>query len=115
MWEKYGKRGVDKPNFPFLWRQPKWKVYSAWFMFILGFTIVIGCFTGTIRYMVPWLNHEIEEVDGMFAKGDPYPMGVEANRVTLEMLMKYLVDQSFVADPSPKVDNMFTRIVGWAE
>ena len=72
-------------------------------------------FTGTIRYMVPWLNHEIEEVDGMFAKGDPYPMGVEANRVTLEMLMKYLVDQSFVADPSPKVDNMFTRIVGWAE
>jgi len=72
-------------------------------------------FTGTIRYMVPWLNHEIEEVDSMFAKGDPYPMGVEANRVTLEMLMKYLVDQSFVADPSPKVDNMFTRIVGWAE
>jgi hypothetical protein len=29
--------------------------------------------------------------------------------------MKYLVDQSFVAAPSPKVDNMFTRIVGWAE
>jgi 4,5-dihydroxyphthalate decarboxylase len=72
-------------------------------------------FTGTIRYMVPWLNHEIEEVDDMFTKGDPYPMGVEANRVTLEMLMKYLVDQSFVADPVPKVDDMFTRIVGWAE
>ena len=42
-------------------------------------------------------------------------MGVEANRVTLEMLMKYLTDQSFVADPAPRIDDMFTRIVGWAE
>ena len=30
-------------------------------------------FTGTMRYMVPWLNHELEEVDDMFVGGDPYP------------------------------------------
>ncbi len=72
-------------------------------------------FTGTMRYMVPWLNHELEEVDDMFAGGDPYPHGVAANRNTLETLMQYLVDQAFVADPAPPVDDMFTPIVAWAE
>lgn len=72
-------------------------------------------FTGTTRYMVPWLNHEIEEIDEMFAGGDPYPYGVEANRKVLETLMQYLVDQAFVADPAPAVDGMFTPMVAWAE
>jgi 4,5-dihydroxyphthalate decarboxylase len=72
-------------------------------------------FTGTIRYMVPWLNHEIEEIDEMFLNGDPYPLGVAANRATLETLMKYLVDQSFVTAQHPQLEDMFTPIVGWAE
>ena len=72
-------------------------------------------FTGTIRYMVPWLNHEIEEIDDMFINGDPYPLGVAANRITLETLMKYLVDQSFVTVQHPPLEDMFTPIVGWAE
>lgn len=71
-------------------------------------------FTGTMRYMVPWLNHEIEEIDALFG-GDPYPCGVKANRNTLETLMQYLVDQDFVAAPAPKIDDMFTPIVAWAE
>jgi 4,5-dihydroxyphthalate decarboxylase len=29
-------------------------------------------FTGTNRYMVPWLNQEMEEIDALFG-GDPYP------------------------------------------
>jgi len=72
-------------------------------------------FTGTMRYMVPWLNHELEEVDDMFAGGDPYPNGVQNNRKTLETLMQYLVDQAFVEPPAPEVDDMFTPIVAWAE
>lgn len=72
-------------------------------------------FTGTMRYMVPWLNHELEEVDDMFAGGDPYPNGVEPNRKTLETLMQYLVDQAFVASPAPAIDDFFTPIVAWAE
>lgn len=71
-------------------------------------------FTGTMRYMVPWLNHEIEEIDALFS-GDPYPFGVEANRKTLETLMRYLVEQGFVAEPIPKIDNLFAPIVAWAE
>lgn len=72
-------------------------------------------FTGTMRYMVPWLNHELEEVDDMFAGGDPYPNGVENNRKTLDTLMMYLVDQQFVTAPAPKLDDMFVQIVAWAE
>jgi len=71
-------------------------------------------FTGTMRYMVPWLNHEVEEIDTLFG-GDPYPYGVETNRKTLETLMQYLVDQGFVSVPAPKVDDMFVPMVAWAE
>ena len=71
-------------------------------------------FTGTMRYMVPWLNHEVEEVDALFG-GDPYPYGIEPNRKTLETLMQYLVDQGFVTAPAPQVDDMFAPIVAWGE
>jgi 4,5-dihydroxyphthalate decarboxylase len=72
-------------------------------------------FTGTMRYMVPWLNHEIEEMNEMFGGGDPYPNGLEANRKTLETLMGYLVDQAFVEGPTPAIDDFFIPIVGWLE
>ena len=71
-------------------------------------------FTGTMRYMVPWLNHEVEEIDALFG-GDPYPHGIEANRKTLETLMGYLVEQGFVSQPAPQIDDMFAPIVAWGE
>jgi len=72
-------------------------------------------FTGTMRYMVPWLNHELEEIDDMFKGGDPYPNGVNANRKVLETLMQFLVDQEFVNAPAPAVDDFFIPMVEWAE
>lgn len=71
-------------------------------------------FTGTARYMVPWLHHEIEEMDALFG-GDPYPYGVGPNRKTLETLTGYLVEQGFVDQPAPQVDDMFAPIVAWSE
>ena len=71
-------------------------------------------FTGTVRYMVPWLHHEVEEIDALFG-GDPYPHGVGPNRKTLETLMQYLVEQGFVGQPVPKIDDMFAPIVAWGE
>ncbi len=71
-------------------------------------------FTGTMRYMVPWLNHEVEEIDALFG-GDPYPYGIEPNIKTIETLMQYLVEQGFIAAPSPDVRNMFVPIVAWSE
>ena len=71
-------------------------------------------FTGAMAYMVPWLNAELDEIRELFG-GDPYPYGVDANRGTLDTFMQYLVEQAFVAEPRPRLENLFTPIVGWAE
>ena len=51
----------------------------------------------------------IDELDGLFGS-DPWPYGLEANRVTLETLMQFLVEQRL----SPKttaIDDLFAPIV----
>lgn len=70
-------------------------------------------FTGTMVYMIPWLNTELEEVDALF-DGDPYPYGLEPNRHNLGTFLKYLVDQHFL-ESHPPLEELFTPIVGWAE
>jgi 4,5-dihydroxyphthalate decarboxylase len=39
-------------------------------------------FTGALRYMLPWLPSELDEIDEVFG-GDPWPYGLEPNRKTL--------------------------------
>jgi 4,5-dihydroxyphthalate decarboxylase len=50
-------------------------------------------YMGTLRYMLPWMIAEIEELDALF-DGDPFVYGLEPNRHTLEALIGYLADQS---------------------
>ncbi len=71
-------------------------------------------FSGTMVYMLPWLNEEVEEIDETFG-GDPYPYGLEANQKTLETLVQYLVEQHFISEPRPRLEDLFTPIVAWAE
>jgi 4,5-dihydroxyphthalate decarboxylase len=52
-------------------------------------------FSGAARYMLPWLFDDIDELDRVFG-GDPWPYGLEANRVTLEALNLYLVEQGLM-------------------
>ena len=40
-------------------------------------------YRGTLRYMLPWMTAELDEIDAVFG-GDPWPYGIEANRPTLE-------------------------------
>jgi 4,5-dihydroxyphthalate decarboxylase len=40
-------------------------------------------FTDALRYMLPWLTSEIDEIGEVFG-GDPWPYGIEENRKTLE-------------------------------
>jgi 4,5-dihydroxyphthalate decarboxylase len=70
-------------------------------------------FSGALRYMLPWLLDEIDEMDAMFG-GDPWPYGLEPNRKTLEAMAQFLVDQHFVAS-KPAIDPLFAPIVSWAE
>ncbi len=59
-------------------------------------------FTGTIRYTLPWLFADLEEIDDTFG-GDPWPYGYPANAKVLVTFASYLHEQGFVQeqiDPS---------------
>lgn len=66
-------------------------------------------FSGTMRYTLPWLFDDIDEMDGIFGP-DPWPYGLEPNRVPLEALVQYLVEQGFMQKPVP-IEQMFAPIV----
>lgn len=55
-------------------------------------------YLGTLRYMLPWMFAEIEEVDAVFGR-DPFVDGLEPNRPELEMTLKYLREQALLDRP----------------
>src|SRR6516162_3651161 len=65
---------------------------------------------GTLRYMLQGMMAELDEIDATFA-GDPWPYGVEANRPTLEALVRYMAEQSLIKAPIP-VEELFVPIYG---
>jgi 4,5-dihydroxyphthalate decarboxylase len=67
-------------------------------------------FPGTLRYMLPWLPADIEEVDALFG-GDCWPYGIEPNRPTLEALVTYMVEQGLIAEPIP-IEKLFVSTYG---
>jgi 4,5-dihydroxyphthalate decarboxylase len=67
-------------------------------------------YIGALRYMLPWLPAELDEIDEVFG-GDPWPYGIEPNRPTLEALVRFLADQSMIAAPV-KVDDLFAPVHG---
>jgi 4,5-dihydroxyphthalate decarboxylase len=67
-------------------------------------------FSGTLRYMLPWLPDDVEEIDELFG-GDCWPYGVEPNRPTLEALVTYMAEQGLIPEPIP-VENLFVPTFG---
>jgi 4,5-dihydroxyphthalate decarboxylase len=65
-------------------------------------------YRGTLRYMLPWMHAEIDDIDKVFG-GDPWPYGVEPNRPTLDALVRYLVEQGIIAK-APRVDDLFVPV-----
>jgi 4,5-dihydroxyphthalate decarboxylase len=65
---------------------------------------------GTLRYMLPWMAAELEEIDEVFG-GDPWPYGIEENRGTLEALVQYLADQALIERPVP-LETLFVPVDG---
>jgi len=65
-------------------------------------------YRSTLRYMLPWMHAELDEIDRTFG-GDPWPYGVEANRPTLEALVRYLEEQGVIAK-APRVDDLFVPV-----
>ena len=67
-------------------------------------------FSGTLRYMLPWLPDDVEEIDQLFG-GDCWPYGVEPNRSTLEALVGYMVDQGLIPEKIP-LEKLFAATYG---
>jgi 4,5-dihydroxyphthalate decarboxylase len=65
-------------------------------------------FSAAQMVMLPWLFPDLDEIDEVFG-GDPWPYGVEQNRPTLEALVRYMVDQNFIAKPI-KIDDLFVKV-----
>jgi 4,5-dihydroxyphthalate decarboxylase len=65
---------------------------------------------GALRYMLPGMIAELDEIATTFG-GDPWPYGVEANRPTLEALVRYMAEQSLIKAPIP-VEELFVPIYG---
>ncbi len=64
--------------------------------------------TGALRYMLPWLTADLDEIDEVFG-GDPWPYGLEPNRVTLQTLIDYMVEQYLIKAPV-QVDELFVPV-----
>jgi 4,5-dihydroxyphthalate decarboxylase len=60
---------------------------------------------GTLRYMLPWMASELEEIEAVFG-GDPWPYGIEPNRPSIEALVQYVADQSLIEKPVP-IETLF--------
>jgi len=67
-------------------------------------------YSGTLRYMLPWLPDDVEEIDTLFG-GDCWPYGVEPNRPTLEALVSYMVEQGLIPDKIP-IEKLFVPTYG---
>ena len=67
-------------------------------------------FSGTLRYMLPWLPDDVEEIDALFG-GDCWPYGIEPNRPTLEALVTYMVEQGLIPSPIP-IETLFVPTFG---
>lgn len=67
-------------------------------------------YSGTLRYMLPWLPDDVKEIDDVFG-GDCWHYGVEPNRPTLEALVTYMVEQGLIPEQIP-IEKLFVPTYG---
>lgn len=65
-------------------------------------------FTGALRYMLPWMTAELDDIRETFGE-DPWPYGIEENRKTLEKLVEFLHDQSMIERTVP-IEELFATV-----
>jgi 4,5-dihydroxyphthalate decarboxylase len=67
-------------------------------------------YSGTLRYMLPWLPDDVAEIDEVFG-GDCWPYGIEPNRPTLEALVSYMAEQGLIGQTMP-LEKLFVPTYG---
>ena len=61
-----------------------------------------------LRYMLPWLGDDLDEIDEVFGD-DPWPYGIAENRINLETMMQYMVEQGILKEVLP-VESLFVPV-----
>lgn len=75
-------------------------------------------FLDCLRYMLPWLPSDIDEIESIFPNGDPWVNGINDNRKALEALIEALHDQGMIKE-KPDLYSLFVPVrgnnwkVGW--
>jgi 4,5-dihydroxyphthalate decarboxylase len=92
------------------YEQHPWIAQSLYDAFVAAKTRALARmhYGGSLSVMLPWLMSEVEEVDELFG-GDAWPYGIEPNRPTLEALVQYMVEQSFIARAMP-IEELFVPV-----
>jgi len=85
-----------------LYREQPWIAESLYKAFVQAkdWAVAQMRFSSSLRYTVPWLHADLEEMDEVFG-ADPWPYGLERNRDTLETLVAYLVEQRLLRRTMP--------------
>jgi 4,5-dihydroxyphthalate decarboxylase len=93
-----------------LYEQHPWIAQSLYDAFVAAKARALARmhYGGSLSVMLPWLMSEVEEVDELFG-GDAWPYGIEPNRPTLEALVRYMVEQSFIARAMP-IEELFVPV-----
>jgi 4,5-dihydroxyphthalate decarboxylase len=65
-------------------------------------------YSGALATMISWTVEQVEIMDSVFG-ADFWPYGVDANRKTLEALVRYLAEQSLIAKPMA-LDDIFVPV-----
>lgn len=65
--------------------------------------------SGAAKTMLPWQISQLEEAEGLLGR-ELWSYGLESNRVALETLLTYLVQQGFVERPI-ELEEIFARVV----
>ena len=65
-------------------------------------------FTGSLRFMLPWMVEQLEEIDEVFG-ADFWPYGIEPNRPSLDAFNQYLADDGYYDRPM-SLDEVFVSV-----
>ncbi|MHA1109187.1 MAG: ABC transporter substrate-binding protein, partial [Alphaproteobacteria bacterium] len=65
-------------------------------------------YSGAQCTIFPFHAADVEEIDEIFG-GDPAPYGIEPNRNNMETLIRYMVEQDYIAEAIP-VDDLFLPV-----
>jgi 4,5-dihydroxyphthalate decarboxylase len=93
-----------------LYEQHPWIAQSLYDAFVAAKARALARmhYGGSLSVMLPWLMSEVEEVDALFG-GDAWPYGIEPNRPTLAALVRYMVEQDFIARAMP-IEELFVPL-----